>query len=281
MKSAIWSATVGVCLAAAVFCMAETTDQPTAHQLLKDVIAQLPSEPLSITGDMIVRKQHGVILRELKFEMNLNLSSNPPAATYIIADNFGRPLEQLTVKRPAGGHPVFTYAAGAGATTNLPNIFEEIQGTDISWADLTLSFLWWPGGKVVMTDSVKSFDCYVVDVACPPGEQKGKAVGSGGRILAPYVKSRLWIEKKYHVLMQAEGYDAADKLVRKMSVKSFKKINNRWMIKDMEIESPSEVHRTKIIIREAVGAEDYAREDKSGETTILQPEEVSEPAGKK
>ena len=39
-------------------------------------------------------------------------------------------------------------------------------------------------------------------------------------------------------------------LVRRFWIKSFKKVNERWMIKDMEVEGIPPVHRTKVSIRE-------------------------------
>jgi hypothetical protein len=61
---------------------------------------------------------------------------------------------------------------------------------------------------------------------------------------------RLWIEEKIRVLLQAEGYDAQGEAVRRLWVQSCKKINDRWMIKDMEIQQYPEIHRTRLTVRD-------------------------------
>ena len=52
------------------------------------------------------------------------------------------------------------------------------------------------------------------------------------------------------MLLQAEGYSEDGNLVRRLWVKGFKKINERWMIKDMEIQSYPYRHRTRLRVRE-------------------------------
>ena len=55
----------------------------------------------------------------------------------------------------------------------------------------------------------------------------GEAPAPAGQT-GPYVKVRLWIDEKLHMLLQAEGMDANGRQVRILWVKSFKKINDRY-----------------------------------------------------
>lgn len=218
-----------------------------ADQLLENVVAQLPREPLTITGALKVRKRRGIVIRELKFEMFINWGIEPSLARYTIRDASGRNLEQMTVIRSKGRSPGFAYASGSPLLpADPPDLFESIQGTDISWMDLTLSFLWWKGGTVVGTDEIRGRQCYIVEVTAPSRESAADLNDADKR----YSKARLWIDKKLHMLLQVQGYDSSGEVIRRLWIKSFKKIDDRWMIKDMEIQVFPGVHRTRLRVSE-------------------------------
>lgn len=211
-----------------------------AQQLLDDVIFRLPREPLLIEGDLNVRKRHGIEVGALNFEMYLNWRDEPTLARYTIRDEFGSDLEKMIVRRVKDQAPVFTYLSGSPlAEAPLPDLYKPIRETDVSWMDLTLSFLWWKGGVVTGSEEIRGRNCYIVNIPAPASERDGQ-----------YSRVVLWIDKKLRMLLQAEGYDSEDGLLRKLWIKSFKKIEDRWMIKDMEIESYPLVHRTKLRVRE-------------------------------
>ena len=239
--------------------------EPTAQQLLDDVVAQLPQEPLDIVGDMILRKRHGIVLSEFRFRMELKWGAQPAWARYTIQDAFGHELDRLIVKRDRSGTGTFTYATGEGMTNApLPDLSRAIRDTDMSWMDLTLSFLWWKGGEIKDRDSVKGRDCYVVEVPAPKGQ--------GGQ----YAAVRLWIDCQLHLLMQAEGLNSSGQRVRILWVRSIRKINERWMIKDLEVQADP-AHRTRIIIRE-VNGEKTGPAEASDTTDVVTPTPVETPA---
>ncbi|MDD5520553.1 MAG: outer membrane lipoprotein-sorting protein [Kiritimatiellae bacterium] len=208
---------------------------PPGPQILDEMREQLPGEPIVIQGELEVRKRKGIVTRTLNVEMLLNLGRRPATAKYILRDAFGKDLEQMTVTRNAGSPAQFSYAAGNPMVSgNLPDLFKPFLDTDVSWMDLTLSFLWWPGGKTIRTETLRGQNCFVVDISAPPGES------------GQYKKVLLWIDEKLRMVLQADGYDAKGELVRRLFIKSFKKINERWMIKDMDIQSFPSDHRTNL-----------------------------------
>jgi hypothetical protein len=212
--------------------------EPSAQQLMDDMVARLPMDPLSISGDIILRKRHGIVVRELKFRMELNWGKKPATAQYTIMDALGAKLEEMSVSREEGKSPQFTHSSSAtdGRGNVMPDLSAAIQDTDISWTDLTLSFLWWKGESIIGREEVKGRPCYIVAVRPPE-------TGKGGQ----YSEAHLWLDEKLHMLLQAQGFDKDGKLVRSLWVQGFKKMNDRWMIKEMEIQS-SPVHRTKLLI---------------------------------
>ena len=59
---------------------------------------------------------------------------------------------------------------------------------------------------------------------------------------------RLWVDRRLRFLRQVEQLDAADRRVRRMWVSSVGKIGDRWMIRDMEIETLNSGHRTRLFV---------------------------------
>ena len=153
---------------------------------------------------------------------------------------FGRALERLVVRREQGNAAQFEYARGDPLTAStMPPLSASVQGTDFTWAELTLAALWWQPEAIEGIDSVKGRDCYVVSVVPPPSSS------------APYARARLWIDRKLSLLVQAEGYDRDGAALRRLWVRSLKKIDGRWMVKDLEAQTFPGEHRTRLFVNDA------------------------------
>ena len=107
-----------------------------------------------------------------------------------------------------------------------------ICGTDVTWSDLTLDYLWWDDF---------SFDA----------EREGESVH--GQICAVVVMKkgdrlvRVWVDRKTGALMQAEEY-AGEKPIRRLWGTRLKKFGERWMANVLEVETIGSGHRTKITV---------------------------------
>ncbi len=228
----------------------------TATQLIRDVLIQLPQERLNIEGYISVLKWGSGVQSKLIFNTVLDLAANPSFAQYTIMDTFGRKLEQLTITRQHGESPEFNYASGDPLVLRpTPNLSKTIRNTDITWLDLTLSVLWWKPEQKITTGSVRGRDCYIIKVRRPTTDSSKKTLKNMKN--TTHNAARLWIDKKAHVLMQAEEINSENKAIRRLWVKSIKKINGRWMIKDMEVTGSSADIRTRLTVRNVKLATDY------------------------
>ena len=243
---------------------------PSAKDLLRDVVAQLPRDPLLIDGDIVVRKQHGVVARELKFDMTLNWGAEPAMARYRIMDALGKDLEEMTFRRSAGVAPQVSYVIGGNRMADPPSLAANIQSTDITWMDLSLSFLWWGNGTILRSERIRGRTCYVVEVPAPASPPRVDAAAGA------YAKVLLWIDADLHMMLQAEGYGRDGKALRTLWIKSLKKIKGRWMIKDLEVQETAAAHRTKMTVRdvrlngESVGDEPSAPGGEAGEALQME-----------
>jgi hypothetical protein len=235
--------------------------KPTADQLLSDVVAQLPTDPIHVSGKLLVRKRRGVPISKLAFELDAHWGGTPACASYTIRDAFGRSLEQLSLTH--GDNTAYTYTTGDPLKpAELHSLSTPIQNTDLSWMDLTLAFLWWPNAEIVGEESIKTFDCYIVETPAPGagtrGQESGPLTPTTQHLtpaLSPYSYVRLWISKKSHVMLQAEGYGPDNKIACRLWVRSCKKVDGSWMIQDMEVQRYPVLHRTKLTVTEVTTPE--------------------------
>ena len=102
---------------------------------------------------------------------------------------------------------------------------ERVRGTDISYEDLALKFLYWDNPKIIGEETVRTRRAWKFEIQAPRGG------------LSQYGVARLWIDCESGALLRMEGYDMRGKLIRRFEVLSAQKIEGQWMLKSMRIES--------------------------------------------
>ena len=218
---------------------------PDARSLLDGVLESLPAVPLKIDARLQSRTREGKLDRTLNAEMRLRWKASTPTATYIIRDAFGRDLEGLDVEMKAdGSRDVRYYKGDPLVTAPPPDLYGPIQETDVNWTDLSLSFLWWPGGRTVGAEETRGRFCYIIDLPAPPSEP------------GAYAGMRLWIDPQIHILLQAAGYDGTGQMVKLLEVKSFKKIRDVWVIQNLDMQSFPTRHKSSLKVKSVDVLED-------------------------
>lgn len=209
---------------------------PSVDELMTRLLARLPSQPVRIEGELVTVPAKGSKTR-LSITIQLRY---PHEATYTIGDVFGRALEQLTVQRDDGGKATYLYLAGSPlAATTPPPLSTRIQDTALTWMDLTLGFLWWSGGRIIGQEENRGQPCYVLDRHAPAGVRE------------PYTSVRIWVDTRASVLLQADTFDKLGEPSRRLAVKSIKKLNNEWMIKDLVVEELPTGAQTTLRVHDA------------------------------
>ena len=212
---------------------------PDATELLKQVVAGLPSEALTIQARVEGRDDIDLMDKVRLAEMHMEWKGGAIKADYTIRDAFGGNLARLNVERPANGRIAYQAFQGPKLEPAVLTLLDSpIAGLDLNWLDLSLSYLWWPDGRTVDTEHVKGRLCYVVDLPVPRD------------VSALCSTVRLWIEAKVHVLLQAEAFDAKQKRMRMLRIKSFKKVKDFWMVEDLEVMSYPSKHRSLLSVQE-------------------------------
>lgn len=115
---------------------------------------------------------------------------------------------------------------GSGAGRLVPaNFAKKILGTDLTYEDLALKFIYWSRGAIEGEERMKTMDVWRLRLQAPPG----------GR--SAYREVVLWVGKQNGALVRAEGFDAAGKRTKRFEVVSAQVINGLWVLRTMRIET--------------------------------------------
>ncbi|MFC1467932.1 outer membrane lipoprotein-sorting protein [Verrucomicrobiota bacterium] len=207
----------------------------SAEAVLDFARSHLPQAPMQIDGTLYVKAANNFPKNKYPVQMLLEWGKN--RATYSISDRDSDLQQRLTVTFPERGQPGYQFFSGAElAPAAMPDPLSKIGETDISWADLSLSFFWWPNAKLVDYTSKKGRSAYVIDIPAPATEQD-------------LSKVRVWIDMKLGMMIEAAMYGKDGNKQRNMRVVSIKKVQEGfWMVKNIDITRPGTKERTKLQI---------------------------------
>ena len=179
----------------------------TARELVMNCRTMIPAN-VELSGRIVLRNRKGIPQAEHAYTL-----ARSNSVTRLTID--GQPYEQKSLTSDLGP-------------------LTSILGTDVTWSDLTLDYLWWDDF---------SFDA----------EREGESVH--GQVCAVVVLKkgarlvRVWVDRKTGAMMQAEEYDG-EKPVRRLWGTRIKKFGERWMPNVLEVETVGSGHRTKITVEE-------------------------------
>jgi hypothetical protein len=102
-----------------------------------------------------------------------------------------------------------------------------VEGTDITYEDISLSFLYWPKARIDGSDTVDGLNCWKLHLE--PGAEP-----------SAYASVELWVRKADGTFLNGEGYDKTGALVKRFKVVSGQPDpQGGWMLKKMRIETMS------------------------------------------
>lgn len=224
-------------------CGVSGAEEPTAQEILARVREALPSVPMDVQARFQSKSRRGGLEAEGRVDIHTEWGGSPPSARYVLRDLFGEEQQRFEIEWDMGGTASFALSTGSPPVlVGQPDPTAPVPGMDFSWADLSFSFLWWKDARLAGMERKKGRLCRVVDVIAPDPE-KGE-----------YAGMRLWIDPEIGLLLQAEGYNRENERIRRMEIKSFKKIEGLWTIQDIDVESFPSRHKTLLRVRDVEAA---------------------------
>lgn len=222
----------------------------SGEQLLAECVARMPLEPLKMIGTMTMRKMYGVELKKFRFAVFINWGAAQSMARYDILTTKDEPVETIHAVRHTDGSLLLSRFVGADNTpAETPVLNSPVLGTDLSWLDVSMDYVWWKNPTIVGEEKIKGRTCDILEVE-PPTPIPGCA------------KSRLWVDRKQRVVMQAAQVNEKGKETRKMWVRAVQKIDGRWVVRDLEVETIGSGHRTRLHIDDVFSVEIEEEEEK-------------------
>jgi|SRR5450631_714771 Outer membrane lipoprotein-sorting protein len=182
---------------------------PSAKEILASVRMQEGQQQIDLQGQ----------LRENEKLIPFRLIQTGPIIRY----TFSNPEEILQLRLEENGSRLDTVTDTGTEKFAASKLDEKIRGTDVTYEDLSLKFLYWPDARVLGAENVRTRNCWKLQLHAPPHESQ-------------YANIFLWIDKNSGALMRMEGYDASGQIVKRFEVVSAQKIDNRWFLKQMRIE---------------------------------------------
>lgn len=192
----------------------KTIDQMTADEVLRLV---------RFSYTLYNRDFTGVLQMGLTKKVPFLLSLKPEAIRFIFDD----PAQIIYVDtRDQKFSLLEGVDGGEMAPVSAAKYDEAIRGTDVTYDDLSMRFLYWPDAKVVRQERIKARDCVVVRVRNPDG--------SGA-----YATVDIWIDKQSGGMLKMIGYNREGRPIRRFEVLHGKKFDDVWMVDEMRIETIS------------------------------------------
>ncbi|MBV8376484.1 MAG: outer membrane lipoprotein-sorting protein [Verrucomicrobia bacterium] len=137
--------------------------------------------------------------------------------------NFIDPPETLKLQLTENGSVLTDEKAGGQQVLTGSRLSESVRGTDISYEDLSLRFVYWKNAKDQGEQRVRTITCSIVLVQ-PPARN------------TEYSSVRLWIAKDRGALIKAEGYNWQGKAIKRFEVISGQQIEGKTIFKQIRVE---------------------------------------------
>jgi hypothetical protein len=192
---------------------------PSARQILDSVRMRQVQQQIDLRGQ----------LRQNEIVVPFQLVQTGSVVRYI----FSNPDETLQLQLGETDSQLQEISSEGVEKIRPAQFDRKIRGTDITYEDLALKFLYWPDARLLGMETITAGNCWKVELR--PGSNQSQY----GRVV-------VWIHQNSGALMRLEGYDAKGQLTKRFSVVSAQKIQDRWYLKQMRIESlePATSHVT-------------------------------------
>ena len=210
------------------------SEAPTsAPLLLRECVAHMPKRDVRLTGWVRNRRPRGIVDAEFSFEALLRWGSSTPTLQYTFSKPKGETLARATFRHEAAGTDFVLEEGAELEPSETPAWNASILRTDVTWLDLSMDFLHWEKAELAGETTLRGRLCDILEVY-PPTEIPG------------CLKVRLFVDREIRMFLQAQQVDENRKVARQMWVRSVKKIDDHWMVQDLEVEARGSGHRTRL-----------------------------------
>lgn len=185
-------------------------------------LAQEPNAAAILDGVRLAtvdRELNGQLRKEDGATIPFRLVLSGSQVTY----RFSNPDETIRVELKDSASTLKQDQGGKSRLVAGSQLTERVRGTDLSYEDLSLHFLYWANPKVEGEQTVKGFPCWIILV-----QHLGRD--------SNYTSVRMWIMKEGSGLLRAEAFDARGKLEKRFEIISGQKVEDKWIPKQVRVQ---------------------------------------------
>lgn len=182
---------------------------PEARQILESVRLQQAQQQLELEGQ----------LREGDKVIPFRLTQTGPVIRY----SFSNPDEALQLRLGENDSRLEEVTREGAEKVTAAQFDRKVRGTGVTYEDLALKFLYWPDARVTGENSIRSRNCWKLELKAPSRQSQ-------------YSNVYLWVDKASGAIMRMDAFDWKGQLSKRFEVISGQKIDDRWFLKQMRIE---------------------------------------------
>jgi hypothetical protein len=200
---------------------AQDAAEPTAEEIQRLVKLSYIRQKMTLKGQL----RNDETGAEAPFELSMLENT--------IRFRFDNPVQIINLDLNDKGFVLREVVKGKNAPVPKARYAETIRGTDITYEDVSLRFLYWPNPVKLDKETVKHRTCWKLRLDNPDS--------SGA-----YGVAFIWVDSGSGSIMRMEGYDRQGKLIKRYEVISGMKVGDGWMLKQMRVESFNPENRKRI-----------------------------------
>jgi hypothetical protein len=182
---------------------------PSAKEILESVRMMEARQQIDLDGQ----------LRENERVIPFHLTQDGPVIRYSFSD----PDEVIELRLGENASHLDLVANDTATKFPTDKLKANVRDTAVTYEDLTLEFLYWPDGRVLGTDLIRTRNCWKLQLTATSRDLQ-------------YWYVFVWVDKASGALMRMDGYDWDGKIAKRFEVVSAQKIENRWFLKQMRVE---------------------------------------------
>ena len=192
--------------------------------LLSPVFAQLNAD------QVMANARYATTLNNIQFEGKLKSGKSTPILLKMLGKDLQIWYEKDQVQKgirvvmDQNNCTLYDITAGKQAKFSPEHFGANIEGTDFTYEDISLRFLYWVKPEIIAEEKVKTQDCYVIRIFNPTAHGN-------------YKFAHLWIHKNAFAVMKMEGYNANDQHIKSLEASDLMNVDDKIMMKKMKVQT--------------------------------------------
>lgn len=207
------------------------------QELAAKLRAAVPARDAEFTGKFIIVTEGGRV-REVPVASKVTTGSDTWQAVYQTFDASGAPRAGLRIVHTPGGTNAYFFSPDSEKIGLKPvsgaELSQPLGGSDFWLMDLGLEFFHWPNQRLLGHRMSRSRSCYILE-----STQTDPPSGQYSRVVA-------LVDVETSGLIQAEAYDAGNKLVKQFTIGKLRKVDGQRQLESMRIISEKTGQETEL-----------------------------------